>query len=129
MTEQTRKIAPPSVNPETERVWAGASQGRLLIGRCHTCGKAHWYPRAICPFCFGEDVELEESPGRGVIYTYTVMRRVPEPYALAYVKLEEGPTMMTNIVDCDLDALSIGQTVMVTFKPSDGGPAVPMFRP
>jgi uncharacterized OB-fold protein len=57
------------------------------------------------------------------------MRRVPAPYAIAYVTLEEGVTMMTNIVDCDLDALRIGQPVTVVFKPTDGGPPVPMFTP
>ena len=57
------------------------------------------------------------------------MRRVPVPYALAYVTLDEGVTMMTNIVDCDLDAIRIGQRVRVAFKPSEGGPPVPMFTP
>jgi uncharacterized OB-fold protein len=57
------------------------------------------------------------------------MRRVPEPFALAYVTLAEGPAMLTNIVDCDFDALKIGQPVTVVFKPSDGGPLVPMFKP
>jgi uncharacterized OB-fold protein len=55
------------------------------------------------------------------------MRRVPVPYAIGYVTLEEGVTMMTNIVDCDLDAIRIGQRVKVVFKPTDGGPPVPMF--
>ena len=58
------------------------------------------------------------------------MRRAPVPYAIAYVTLDEGPTMMTNIVDCDLDAIRIGQAVRVVFKPTeDGGPPVPMFSP
>jgi uncharacterized OB-fold protein len=57
------------------------------------------------------------------------MRRVPEPYAIAYVTLDEGPTMMTNVVDCELDAVRIGQRVRVVFKPSEGGPPVPMFTP
>jgi len=57
------------------------------------------------------------------------MRRLPVPYALAYVTLDEGVTMMTNIVDCDLDAIRIGQRVKVVFKPTEGGPPVPMFTP
>jgi uncharacterized OB-fold protein len=57
------------------------------------------------------------------------MRRVPVPYALAYVTLDEGVTMMTNIVDCDLDKIKIGQAVRLVFKPSEGGPPVPMFTP
>jgi hypothetical protein len=45
------------------------------------------------------------------------------------VTLNEGPTMMTNIVDCDLDNIRIGQSVRLVFKPSDDGPPVPMFTP
>jgi uncharacterized OB-fold protein len=56
------------------------------------------------------------------------MRRAKEPYAIAYVTLAEGPTMMTNIVDCDFDKLSIGQAVNVVFKETEGGPPVPMFK-
>jgi uncharacterized OB-fold protein len=57
------------------------------------------------------------------------MRRAPEPYAIAYVRLEEGATMLTNIVDCDFNALKVGLEVKLVFKPSEGGPPVPMFTP
>ena len=93
------------------------------------CGQTHHYPRAICPFCASERTEWITASGRGTIYSYSVMRRVPVPYAIGYVTLEEGVTMMTNIVDCDLDAIRIGQRVRVVFKPTDGGPPVPMFTP
>ena len=65
-----------------------------------------------------------------MIYTYSVMRRgAPEPYAIAYVTLAEGPTMMTNIVDCDLDGIRIGQKVKVVFKPIGRRPAGAVLRP
>ena len=68
--------------------------------------------------------------GTGVIYTYSVTRRgVEVPYCIAYVTLDEGVTMMTNILDCDLDAVRIGQRVKVMFKPAEDGTAVPMFTP
>ena len=55
------------------------------------------------------------------------MRRAPEPYAIAYVTLAEGPTMLTNLVDCDFDSLAIGQEVRLKFSPTDRGPPVPTF--
>jgi uncharacterized OB-fold protein len=64
-----------------------------------------------------------------VIYSFSVMRRVPTPFALAYVTLAEGPTMMTNLVDCDFDTLRIGQPVQIVWKPTEGGPPVPCFTP
>ena len=126
---QDRKISAPAVNPETQHFWDAAAEGKLLIKKCAACGEAHFYPRSHCPFCFSDKVEWQETSGRGTIYTYSVMRRAPVPYAIAYVTLAEGPTMMTNIIDCDLDGVRIGMKVRVVFKPTDGGPPVPMFTP
>jgi len=119
----------PRPNPETQAFWDAARQGRLLLRRCRACGEVHFYPRTICPFCFSDDTEWLESKGAGMIYSYSVMRRGAAPFALAYVTLDEGPTMMTNIVDCDFDALRIGQRVGVTFRPSDTDYSVPVFTP
>ena len=124
-----RKIPAPIPNVETQPYWDAAAKGKLLVKACTACGQAHHYPRAHCPFCFSDSTEWRESKGEGVIYSYSVMRRAPQPYALAYVTLGEGPTMITNLVDCDFDKLKIGQKVKVVFKPSEGGPPVPCFTP
>jgi uncharacterized OB-fold protein len=131
MTAQAkeRKLPAPSVSSETKEYWDAAAQGRLLVRKCTACGEAHHYPRTICPFCFSDRTEWVTASGRGTLYSYSVMRRAPVPYVMAYVTLAEGPTMMTNIVDCDFDKLSIGQDVKLVFKPTDGGPPLPMFTP
>ena len=129
MATQERKIPAPEPSPETRPFWEAAAAGRLLIGKCKACSKPHYYPRALCPFCGSDATEWVPAGGRGAIYSYSVMRRLPVPYALAYVALDEGVTMMTNIVDCDLDAIRIGQRVRLVFKPTEGGPPVPMFTP
>jgi uncharacterized OB-fold protein len=124
-----RTIPAPPVSPETTPFWDAAAAGRLLVKRCEACGEPHYYPRAICPFCGSDRTSWQEASGHGTIYSYSVFRRAPVPYAIAYVTLEEGPTMMTNIVGADLDAIRIGQRVRVQFVPTDGGPPVPMFAP
>jgi uncharacterized protein len=129
MSAQERMIPTPPVSPETRPFWDAAEEGRLLIKRCMACGRLHHYPRSICPFCWSDRTEWVPASGRGTIYSYSVMRRVPIPYAIAYVTLDEGVTMMTNIVDCDLEAIRIGLPVRVVFRPTDGGPPVPMFTP
>ena len=129
MSTPERKIPAPPVSPETQPFWDAAAAGRLMIKKCGACGQVHYYPRALCPFCGSDRTEWLPASGRGTIYSYSVLRRVPVPYALAYVTLEEGATMMTNIVDCDLDRIRIGQPVRVVFRPTDGGPPVPMFAP
>ena len=124
-----RKITPPAVNPETKPFWDAAREGRFLVPFCAACGKAHWYPRAICPFCAGDKVEWREASGKGTIYTFSLMRKSPSgPYAIAYVTLKEGPSLQTNIVDCYIEKLKIGQKVRVVFKPTDGAP-LPFFTP
>ena len=124
-----RKITPPVVNAETKMFWEAAREGRFLVPFCSACGKAHWYPRAICPFCASDKIEWRNASGKGTIYTFSVMRRAKDPYAIAHVTLAEGPTMLTNIVDCDFDKLKIGQPVTVVFQETDGGPPAPMFKP
>ena len=127
MTTQ-RKILAPVANVETQAYWDAADAGRLLVKTCRSCGEPHFYPRALCPFCFGE-TDWQETNGEGEIYSFSVMRRAETPYAIAFVKLDAGPTMMSNLVDCDFDGLAIGQRVRVVFQPSNNGHKVPMFTP
>jgi uncharacterized OB-fold protein len=125
-----RKITAPVGNPETKPFWDAAKEGRFPIGRCTACGKTHYYPRSLCPFCFGE-AAMEEASGEGTIYTVSVTYRgTPEPYAIGYVELKEGPRILTNFVDCDFKALAIGQAVKLRWTPpTDGGTPIPMFAP
>jgi len=126
---QDRALGAPIVDTATEPFWNAAKEGVLRIKRCTACARVHWYPRALCPYCLG-DTEWIDASGKGTIYSVSVTRRAgPVPYAIAYVTLDEGVTMLTNIVDCDLDALRIGDRVKLGFKPAEGGFAIPMFVP
>src|ERR1700722_6914622 len=125
-----RPIRAPAVSVESKPFWDACAEGKLLIKRCQACGKAHFYPRTLCPFCKSDQVVWEQASGEGEIYAFTVVRRSPTgPYSPAYVELKEGPRMITNIVRCDVDALRIGQKVSVVFQPAGEGAAVPMFAP
>ena len=122
-------IPSPAVNPENKPFFDAAREGRLLIKRCLACGEHHYYPRAHCPFCGSPRTEWIDSCGRGRIYSFSVMRRVAEPYAIAYVTLDEGVSMLTNLVDCDFERLKIGAPVRVVFRSAADGEAIPMFTP
>ena len=118
--------AAPSIDAESAPFYDAAAQGRFLLRRCRACGKAHWHPRSLCPFCFGE-TEWSEASGRGEIYSFSVMRRAKPPYVVAYVKLDEGPTILTNIVDAPHDEIVIGQRVTLKFVPTGQGGAPDLF--
>lgn len=127
---QDRPLDPPRANPEDRPYFEAAAKGALLVKRCMDCDRPFHYPRAHCPFCLGARTEWASSRGTGTIYSFSITRRSgPIPYAIAYVTLDEGPSMMTNIVECDLDAIECGQRVTVVFKPTNGGPPIPMFKP
>ena len=125
-----RKIPDPVMNIGDEPYFEAAAQGKLLLKKCSACSEVHYYPRGICPFCLSDKVSWHEAKGTGTIYTYSVTRRGgPVPYCIAYVTLDEGVSMMTNIVDCDLDTVRCGQKVKVVFKKSEGGTSIAMFTP
>lgn len=126
----------PEVTPETERFWSAAADGRFLLPECQDCGLVFYYPRAHCPDCLGGDLEWFEASGRGEVYSYSVLERIdgwPEehlPVVTAFVELEEGPRVMTDLVDCDPDAVSVGTSVEAEFVPTeDDDVAVPVFTP
>ncbi|MDZ7687449.1 MAG: Zn-ribbon domain-containing OB-fold protein [Halobacteriales archaeon] len=126
----------PRVTPETERFWEATADEKLLLKRCADCGEHHHYPRPHCPFCFSDETEWVEASGEGTVYTYTVTHQngapydEATPYVLAYVELEEGPRVMTNIVGVEPDEVSVGQDVSVVFDDTDEGEyALPRFEP
>jgi hypothetical protein len=126
---QPRRIPAPRVLPESQAYWSAADEGRLLLKQCEDCGQVHHYPRDICPHCLSARTRWVQASGFGRIYSHSTMGRGEAAYTLALVTLDEGVTLMTNLVDCDPAALAIDQRVRLVFKPSDGGHAVPMFTP
>jgi uncharacterized OB-fold protein len=131
----TLPSADPRPNPETREFWEATREGRLLLPRCRSCATLIWYPRAICPGCHGADTEWFEASGRGSVYSYTVVHRSfgpwreATPYFVAYVELEEGPRLLTNLVDADPDRVQIGTPVVLRFAPTASGHSLPRFAP
>jgi hypothetical protein len=124
-----RKIPAPSVNPENKPYFDAAASGKLLVKFCNGCKKYHHYPRALCPRCFSDKTEWREAKGTGAVYTYSVLTAVQDPYCICYVTLDEGVTMLANLVDVDFDKVQVGMKVKAVFRPTEGGAAVPMFAP
>ena len=115
----------PEPGPDDAPFWEAAAEDRLVLPRCRSCGVFIWYPRSFCPECHTTDVEWVEASGRGTVYSFTVVQRgagpwTPHaPYVVAYVELDEGPRVMTNVVGTDPDAVHIGDRVTAVFEPAD----------
>ena len=126
----------PAPDEFTQTWWEGTKEGKLKIRRCSACRRAHFYPRPFCPHCWSEEVTWEDASGRATLYTYSIIYQndlppFPQrvPYVAAVVDLEEGPRMMTNVVDCDLDRVAVGMPLEVTFREETEDVTVPVFRP
>jgi uncharacterized OB-fold protein len=112
----------PIADHDSAPYWRALHAGKLLIQKCTDCGDFQLYPRDRCLACRGP-VTFVEASGRGTIYSFTVIRqnyarpfRDWIPYVVALVELEEGPRLMTNVIDCDPDAVQVGAAVEATFE-------------
>jgi uncharacterized OB-fold protein len=116
--------------------WDGTAVGELRIQRCPRCGHFQFYPRAWCMHCTSLELDWYVASGRGSIHTYTVIRRHTAPawktllpYVVAIVALEEGPRLMTNIVDCDPESVYVEMPVQARLTPITQEIALPLFAP
>ncbi len=126
----------PVPSLETRPYWDGCKAHELRIQRCMACGKHQFYPRLYCAQCFSDRVEWVKASGRAKVATFTIVRRPVSPafadevpYVVALVTLEEGPTMMTNIVGIAPEQVEIGMPVTVTFDDWSEEISIPKFKP
>lgn len=125
----------PRPTPLTQPWWDACRDGRLLIQRCEDCGHFQFYPRCFCTACQGTSLDWAPTQGRGRIRSFTVIRHPVSrayadevPYVIALIELAEGPTLMSALLGCDVDAVAIGQDVEVAFEQWTEAITVPKFR-
>ncbi len=126
----------PTIEDDSRPFWDAAREGRFLLRHCRACGEYSHYPRTFCPSCWSEDVEWFEASGRGTLYTWSTVfiNDLPPfnerlPYIAAVVDLDEGPRVMTNMVDCDGSQLAIGMKVRAAYRAISDDVTVPLFVP
>ncbi|HTT42770.1 MAG TPA: Zn-ribbon domain-containing OB-fold protein [Steroidobacteraceae bacterium] len=124
----------PVFTPDAVFFWEGAARGELLGQRCADCHKLVFPPRPMCPACHSVKREVVRLSGRGEVYSW-IMPRHPPPVGfadapiVALIELEEGTRFVSNLVDIGFSEVRAGLPVEVTFVPTRGGKAVPVFRP
>jgi uncharacterized protein len=128
----------PAASAETVGWWEAAADHRLVVQRCTSCGRTRHPPGPVCPRCRSTASEWSQVPGTGTVYTYTIVRQAfiaslqeRIPYVVIAVELDDagGARLVSNLVDADLDEVTVGMPVEVAWE--DMGPelAVPRFRP
>ena len=135
MSDTALPAPPPLVIPETKPFWDATKAHRLVLPRCLRCSFVIWYPRQFCPECGHGAVEWFEASGQGSIYSFTIVRRGEgayrdtAQYVLALVELQEGPRVLTNLMECNPEQLRIGQPVQAVFCDAGDAAALLRFRP
>jgi uncharacterized OB-fold protein len=126
----------PRIDEESKGFWEACQRHELYVQQCGACAARRYYPRALCPACLSDDTRWVLSSGKGTVYTYTVTYqnqspgfRDELPYVLAYVELEDGVRMLTNIVGCAPEAVRIGMPVEVCFDDVTPEVTLPKFKP
>ena len=134
MTDYNKPL--PYVHEETRPFWEGTQRHELWLQKCRDCDKFYFYPRSICPHCFSDATEWIKVSGKGKIYSFTVSYREASPafkpdvpYNIAIIELEEGVRMMSNIVGCRNEDISIDMPVEVVFDDVTPEITLPKFRP
>jgi uncharacterized OB-fold protein len=125
----------PTITPETRHFWEGTRAGELRLQKCGACDSVYFPPRPFCPRCASREVAVFRASGRATLYSYVIHHRaapgfVP-PYSIAVVQLEEGPRMMTNVVDTPQtpEALQLDMPLQVVFQRVNDDITLPLFRP
>jgi uncharacterized OB-fold protein len=121
-TEYTKPLPRP-LSPELTRpFWDAARRHELCMPRCTTCDYVFFYPRSECPRCWSTHLEWVKVSGRARLHSFTIVRqpanaafRDDVPYVYAVVQLDEGPRLVSNIVQCDIDALRVDMPLEAVF--------------
>lgn len=125
----------PKPTPETQHFWDGTRAGELRLQRCEACKQPYFPPRPFCPRCASRQVSVFKASGRARLHSYIINHRPPKgfeaPYAIAVVELEEGPKMMTSIVECPQtpEALQLDMPLVATFEAITPEISLPKFKP
>jgi uncharacterized protein len=125
--------APVMQTPQEDYV-AALEDGRLTFQRCAECGHA-WLPaRTECPACWSPEHRRVDAGGMATVVSWVVFHvafdpRFKErtPYNVALVDLDEGPRLITNIIEIPADEDIVGRRVALCFE-EDMGRRLPRFR-
>ena len=125
--------------PNTGPYWEGVKNGELKYQTCDDCNEVVFTPRLHCTKCGSGNLSWQTSKGEGTVYTYSVIRQTRHPqfvdlgaYAIAYVDLDEGFRIMTNVVGVEnpIDDIKCGMRVKLAWHDQgEGNIALPMFEP
>ena len=124
----------PAIYQASRAFWEASVNGRLALPHCRRCDHLWFPPSGRCPQCLAPDVDTRQVSGRGRLWSWIVMHRrylpeFPPPYVVAFVELEEGPMLMSTVVETRPEDLRCDLPLLAVFEPATAEMAVLKFRP
>jgi len=136
VAEREYTLPVPTADEASERFFRGAKERKLMLLRCPQCGTWRLPGRDRCADCWSTEEAWAEASGRGRLYTFGIMHQKYHPsfadavpYNYAIVELEEGPRLVTNIVDCPNDELRTDMPVEAVYDDVSDETTLVRFRP
>jgi uncharacterized OB-fold protein len=135
---QLARPLPSPITPEAQPYWDGMKDHKLMLPKCDDCGKPFFYPRIACPLCHSRRISWIQASGKGKLYSFEIAYRslspafkVKAPYILAMVELEEGPRLMSNLINIEPDprVITCDMPVEVVFEKLTDEMTIPLFQP
>ncbi len=106
--------------------WESLKRNELRVQKCQECAELSHPPKAMCASCHSFKMGWELMSGRGTVFSYIVTRQPIHPalvshtpFATVQVQLEEGPIVVSNVLDVAPDEIRIGLSVRATFEPAN----------
>ena len=136
MNEPKRPL-PRADEFDTQAFWAGTKEKEFRYQQCKQCETVVFYARRHCTGCLDGALEWKVASGRATVYTYSIVRqsyhpffRNQVPYAVAWVDLEEGPRILSNIVGVEdpLTEVTIGMPLEIEWEEHEDL-CIPLFKP
>jgi uncharacterized OB-fold protein len=131
-----RKVVEAEASTLLGPFWEATRHRRLALPWCTTCERPLWFPREVCPICRGTAFDWRRATGFGEVRSVTIHHQpgleagaIDGPRAVGLVELPEGVRMMSPIVGCRLEDITVGMAVRVTWVPLADGRHLPQFAP
>lgn len=105
-----------------QRFFARLEANIFEIPKCEDCGKYHFFPRVICPFCGSDQLQWVIPSGNGTVYSATTVRRTEGNYNVSLITLDEGPRLMSRVEGIQPDEVRIGLKVRAQILQQETGP-------
>jgi len=126
----------PAISSLNKPYWEGLRRRELRLQKCDACGKVWYPPSPLCSGCWSRKFSWTRLCGRGRVNSWVVFHQSyyrgydnELPYNVAEVELEEGPRLLTNLMQVGYAEIRAGMAVEIVFDDVTDEITLAKFKP